>query len=112
MSEFLIVEASPSVCAATTDRHHDRRDRALDPFTNAVTAWIQGYFAGAGALSFGLIASVDGKAHDNLRSGYRATASMLDAEEIPKWLDAYCPSHADEQLSVVMLRLLRTAYGL
>jgi hypothetical protein len=85
------------------------RQRGAGPFADVVTAWLQGYLAGASELAIAVAEHAPGVA-DQLRAGF--AAPMLDADHMPAWLDAACRAHPDDTLGVVARRLLRAAYTL
>jgi len=80
-------------------------------FTEAVTAWVQGYFAGSADLAFLFVTRVPAGVQDDLRAGFVRMTTFQKADGIPKGLDDYCAEHPRDLMTMAAKRLLRKSYS-
>lgn len=95
----------------TMVREGPLHNSVTDGFADAITAWTQGYFAGSADLAGELTAQVTPQAQGALQESAERTRHMLDAEQIPTWLDAYCRAYPTATVRSATHVLLRQAYS-
>lgn len=79
-------------------------------YTEATTAWVQGYMQGAANLALLLADDAPAEFRGILEWGQAATAQLRRADDIPKVLDEYCAATTDAMVQTMTIGFLQHAY--